>query len=138
MKCEQIESLLSGFVDDELTQGDRQRVEIHLEDCEKCRKQESQLSDLRRTVGRMPLAELTRKEWDKIMNDLPVRTSRGLGWLLYGGGLVVLSAYAAFSFWTDDTVPALTRVAVAALVIGLLCLFYSVTRQRLIERKTDK
>ena len=36
--CEDIETLLSGYLDGELTQSDRQRVEVLMEDCEDCAK----------------------------------------------------------------------------------------------------
>jgi len=34
--CNETEPLLSGYLDGELTQGDRQRVELILEDCAEC------------------------------------------------------------------------------------------------------
>ena len=34
--CEDTEALLSGYLDGELTQGDRQRVEVIMEDCQDC------------------------------------------------------------------------------------------------------
>ena len=72
------------------------------------------------------------------MNDLPVRTSRGAGWLLYVAGFLIVCGYGFYEFMGDDTVPALIKTGIGALVIGSLLLFASVLRERLIVRKTDK
>ena len=34
--CRETEPLISGYLDGELTQSDRQRVDLILEDCEQC------------------------------------------------------------------------------------------------------
>lgn len=137
LDCQQSE-MLSGYLDGELTQGDRQRVELHLESCSKCRAVYEELADLRQAIGKMSFGEISREEWSKIMNDLPVRTSRGAGWLLYVAGFLVVCGYGFYEFLADDTVPALTRTGIVALVIGSLLLFVSVLRERLLARKTDK
>jgi hypothetical protein len=78
------------------------------------------------------------EEWSNIMNDLTVRASRGAGWLLYVIGTVVVVAYGVYEFTIDDEIPALVKTSVAAIVVGLVLLFISVLRQRLVARKTDK
>ena len=136
--CQQIGELLSGYLDRELTQGDRQRVELHLESCAECRRTYQAMTDLRQAVGDLSFEVMSREEWSKIMNDLTVRTSRGIGWLLFVFGMVVLVGYSAYEFAVDETVPALIKSGTAGIVFGLICLFISVMRQRLIARKTDK
>ena len=72
------------------------------------------------------------------MSDLPVRTSRGAGWLLYVAGFLIVCGYGCYEFLADDTVPALIKTGIGALVIGSLLLFISVLRERVLARKTDK
>ena len=72
------------------------------------------------------------------MNDVTVRSSRGLGWLLYVAGLVILIGFGVYEFVKDETVDAIVKTGVAGVVVGLVLLFVSVARQRLIARKTDK
>jgi predicted anti-sigma-YlaC factor YlaD len=138
LDCRQIDELLSGYLDGELTQGDRQRVELHLESCSKCREAYGELARLREAVGDLAFGELSQDEWSKIMNDVTVRTSRGSGWVLYVVGLVIVCGYAAYEFAVDEKVPALIKSGVGALVLGLVLLFVSVLRERLMARKTDK
>jgi predicted anti-sigma-YlaC factor YlaD len=138
LDCPQIGEMLSGYIDGELTQGDRQRVELHMDSCGKCRAAHDELLRLRRNIGKMKFEELASTEWSQIMNDLTVRSSRGLGWLLFVIGLLIVVAYASYEFVVDDTVSALVKTGIAGIVFGLLLLFVSVARQRLVARKTDK
>ena len=138
LDCQQIDEMLSGYLDSELTQADRQRVELHLDSCSKCRDVYEELAGLRQAVGKMSFGEISREEWSKIMNDLPVRTSRGAGWLMYVAGFLIVCGYGLYEFLADDTVGALIKTGIAALVIGTLLLFISVLRERLLARKTDK
>ena len=72
------------------------------------------------------------------MDDLAVRTGRRIGWLLFVLGVLVVASYAAYAFAADDVIPAFLKTAIAAVVVGMVLLFISVLRQRLIARKTDK
>jgi anti-sigma factor RsiW len=138
LDCKQIDDMLSGYLDGELTQGDRQQVEVHLETCAGCRSVYDQLASLRQTVGQMSFEQMSQERWGAMMNDVTVRTSRGAGWLLYVAGLIVVCGYAAYAFMIDDAVPALIKSGAGALVVGLLLLFVSVLRERLMARRTDK
>ena len=138
VECQHIAELISGYVDCELTQQDRQRVELHLESCAKCRESYEQISQLRQKVGRLTYGELSNEEWSRIMNDLTVRTSRGTGWVLYVVGLLIVVSYGAYAFAVDDDVPALVKTGIAGIVVGAILLLISVLRQRLIARKSDR
>lgn len=47
MNCRTIEELLSGFVDNELSQNERETVEHHLETCRNCKQSFLELQDMR-------------------------------------------------------------------------------------------
>ena len=72
------------------------------------------------------------------MDDKLVRLTRGTGWVLFLGALLIIGGIAAFQFLTDPVVEGYWKLLVSALYIGLAALFVSVLRQRLLERKTDK
>jgi predicted anti-sigma-YlaC factor YlaD len=138
LDCGQIDDRLSGYLDGELAQGDRQQVEVHLESCSKCHEAFEEMARLRDAVGRLPFDSMSQDEWSKIMSDVTVRTSRGVGWFLYVAGLMGLCGYAAYEFAVDDAVPALIKSGIGALILGIVLLFVSVLRERLMARKTDK
>ena len=137
-QCEDLTALISGYLDGELTQSDRQRVEIHLESCDDCRRTYEETRELREQVGKLPAVEMSPQEWDRIMNNVTVRTTRGAGWLLYVGGLVVLIGYGVYAFAVDDSIDAVVKTSIAALVLGMVLLLLSVLRQRMIASKTDR
>ena len=72
------------------------------------------------------------------MNDLPARASRGIGWILFIAGVVTLAGLAIWEFAIDNEVPLNVKLAVSGVWFGLLFLFLSVARQRMVSWKSDK
>lgn len=137
--CKRINELVSGYLDDELTQGDYQRVDVHLRSCEQCRQMLDDMTKLRGAVARsQPRDELEQQQWERIMNDLPARASRGIGWILFVAGFVTLLCLAIWEFAIDNQVPLVVKLATASVWFGLLFLFLSVLRQRVMSYKSDK
>ena len=131
--------VLSGYLDGELTQQDAQRVRIHLDNCPRCRDEYESLRNMRNKVGQAKLSDVRRGVWREGMNDKGVRATRGLGWLLFLGGILIAAGVALYELATSDWTLSLTEtLIVGGIYGGLLLLFISVLRQRLIERKTDK
>ena len=59
--CGDIDELLSGHLDGELTQGARQRVDVHVDGCARCAARLEELKAVRDSVGALPIAELDRR-----------------------------------------------------------------------------
>ena len=75
------ETLISGYLDGELTQGEAQRVRLHLEDCAECRATASELAQLK---------EATMSSDFKIPDDGWDESPRGdVSHLLRNAGLLV-------------------------------------------------
>ena len=134
------DELLSGYLDGELTQRDRQRVDLHLANCARYRARLRELSTLRASVGRLRLDmdPKDREGWRKVMDNAFERTASGIGWVLVVGAVFVLVGYAGYEFLLADVEPPMVKWAVGALYLGLAVLLLSVLRQRLKARKTDK
>ncbi|RUO41025.1 hypothetical protein CWE22_02190 [Pseudidiomarina aestuarii] len=136
--CGAIEPLLSGYLDEELTQQESQQVRIHLASCPSC---QQQLTDLTAIQGalRSELPQITDKERVMaIVNDKPSLWMQRFGWLLLLITILPLSAYGAYVFWLDTGVPVWVKWVVSGFWLGLIVLFLSVARQRLIAAKTDR
>jgi predicted anti-sigma-YlaC factor YlaD len=137
--CEKIDELLSGYLDDELTQGDFQRVDVHLRSCEKCRQTLEAMTQMQKAVATSQVAaELEPERWEKIMNDMPAKASRGIGWILFIAGITTLISLGIWEFAVDDDLPLHIKLAVGGVWFGLLFLFLSVLRQRILSYKSDK
>ena len=130
--------LLSGYLDGELTQQIRQRVEIHLDACAACRDTLQDLEALRLRMGGAKLAGYDSDRWREHLGDLTERMTRGIGWLLFLGALVLMGGVGVYEFLTDPKVEMFWKVLISAFYLGLGALFVSVLRQRLVEQKTDK
>jgi len=87
----------------------------------------------------MKLSDISKDVWRENMNDATVSTSRGIGWLLFIGGLLIAASLGIYEFFREwSSMPIIVRLIVCGVYGGLLLLFVSVLRQRLIEHKTDK
>ena len=129
---------LSGYLDGELTQQDQQQVRLHLEKCEACSENLEGLRALRARMGQAQLGDSNKDVWREMMDDTTVNVTRGIGWFLFVGGLLIIAGIGVIAFLTSSSIGAGEKLLVSAIYIGLGALFVSVLRQRLIERKTDR
>ena len=130
--------LLSGYVDGELTQQQRQLVSLHCDGCEECRETLAKLRELRQSIGKAQLSEVGEDKWRETMNDNTVQTTRNIGWLIFIAGLLAIAGIGVFGFLFSDEIAFGMKLIIIGVYGGLALLFFSVLRQRLIERKTDK
>jgi predicted anti-sigma-YlaC factor YlaD len=130
--------LLSGFVDGELTQQQRQLVTLHCDNCIECRENLANLHELRQRISKAKLSEVGEDKWRETMNVPTVQTTRSIGWLLFIAGLLVIAVIGLVGFIFSDEIPVGMKLIMIAVYGGLATLLYSVLRQRIIERKTDK
>ncbi len=130
--------LLSGLVDGELTQQVRQRVELHCESCEQCAEDLQALRQVRERLGKAALSNTRTEQWRETMNDTHTSGVRTAGWLIFIGGLLLAGGAFLLVFLSETSVSIFEKVVFLAIYGGLGLLLYSVLRQRLIERKTDR
>ena len=130
--------LLSGYVDGALTQQQRQRVDVHCASCKVCENDLLELKALRESIGKARLSDSSQDKWGEMMDDATVQTSRGIGWLLLIGGILAAMGLGIYEFVLDSSLGLVERLIIGAIYGGLAIIFFSVLRQRWIERKTDK
>lgn len=135
---EHVGEQLSGYLDGELTQQERQRLDLHLADCQDCAGMLRDLEDLRERMGQSGLSQKYEDAWREEMDDLGVKLSRGIGWVLLVGAVVIIGGFIVLQFLTDPGITGTWKFIIGAFYVGLLGLFISVLRQRLLERKTDR
>lgn len=131
------EELLTGYLDGALTQGEAQRVRLHLEDCERCRRLYEELRTLRETTMSTRFVMPPDDQWREIPRTGASRFLRGGGWLLL---IVWAAAVGAFALWQLATAPmgALEKSLVFTGVSGLGMLFVSILVDRLKTLKSDR
>jgi anti-sigma factor RsiW len=139
--CAAIGDLLSGYVDHELTQQQSQRVQIHLDTCESCRRLYGDLKNMKEQLRQLSYPISDEAMLEKLEKDLFASSSRNLGWILLGLGAlcaVLAGTVAFFMFLAAPDVPVLVKLFNGLLVIGGVALFVSVVRERLLTYKKDK
>lgn len=137
-QCHRINEMISGYVDNELTQQESQYVALHLEDCEKCQATFQEINQLKTAIKGNIMPEMEADRIDAIMHDPVSTTIQTLAWsaFLIGAGfliaLLVLELLSASDLSTTD------KILPSLLWGGLIGVFASVARQQWVARKTDK
>jgi anti-sigma factor RsiW len=132
------EARLSAYLDGELTQQDSQHVEVCLRRDAALRRQLEELTRVREQVGMLDRPVPSGDEWSAVMANVTSRATRGVGWLLWIGGAVVLVAYGIYEFLTDPTVEAIERICVLAILLGAFLVFMTVVFERIRTSASDK
>jgi anti-sigma factor RsiW len=135
---EAIERMLSAYLDDELTQAEAQRVELHLEVCASCRTALEEMRRIQQLTAQIPFRQPSEEALEAIEQRLSVQAPRHGGWALLLIGVAAWILYGLVTALRHPRWPTVPELIASAVVIGLLLLFISVLRQRLLERPHDR
>ena len=135
----EIRALLSAYLDGELTQADRQRVRLYLENSEEARREFEELARLKQLTRELRFPDPPDDVMEQLERRLSVQAPRRLGWGLTAAGFLALALYLLVRFVRNFRWPADWLEWVAVLVVaGFGLVFASVLRQRLLERPYDR
>jgi predicted anti-sigma-YlaC factor YlaD len=142
MSCDQFNEWAGAYLDGELTEADRRRFEQHLATCEDCRREVADLRNLTEDLDMMRFKEPGDEELARYWSGVYNRLERGLGWILLSVGAILTLCYGALKaveeLVRDPTVSVILKVGVCALIAGVVVLFVSLLRERLVVRKVDR
>ena len=142
MNCEDYGPMLTAYVDGELSDEDRRRLDEHLAGCQRCRDQLAEWTALQEELAMIKFTEPTDEQLQRYWSGVYNRLERGIGWILFSVGSILLLCYGAFklieSVITDPKVAWVVKIGVVALAFGVVILFVSLLRERLAVRKKDK
>ena len=131
------EALLSGFVDAELTQADRQKVRLHMEECPQCASLVSELRELRETARSTEFHTPADDEWSERPRSVVSLWLRRSGWALVTVWLLLAAWLAITGFLTDGS-SWLEKAMILGLIGGGGFLFLSVILDRIEALKSDR
>lgn len=131
------EELLTGYIDGALTQAERQRVRIHLEDCAECRTVVDDLCTLRETAMTTDFVIPPDDQWDETPRTPTSRLLLSSGWTVL---IVWAAAIILFCAWQLATAPEalVEKLLVFGGVAGAAMLFFSVLADRLKALPRDR
>lgn len=131
------EELLSGYLDRALTQGERQRVELHLEGCAACRSLLAELGSLRQAARDTAFVVPADEQWSELPRTGGSRLLRLSGWGLLLAWVLAVSGVAAVQL-LQSGMPSWPALALGGLVAAFLLLLLSALLDRLHDLKTDR
>ncbi len=137
-ECSKIHELMSGYLDVELDAADRHRLETHVAGCAECRAELEAMTDLVDASNELAVDMPPDDVWDAFQDNVFARIERRTGWTLALAGLVVLAGFGLYYMVVLDWASPGIKLAVEIGLAGLVVLFFSVLRQRLVMRRHDR
>ena len=142
MSCDEMKILISGMIDGELEPDEKKRIGDHLTSCSDCREEYAKLKNLKEVTDDMKYFDLPDRLWAGYWKGIYNNIERGIGWLLFSLGAVIIIAYAGWQFlngfFLDSSVSLLLRTGVGILILGVIFLLVSILRERLFSKKHDR
>lgn len=130
------ESLLTGYLDGALTQGDEQRVRVHLEDCDSCRRLVAGMRETREATMSTRFEMPRDDQWDEAPRGAASRLTFGLGWMMLLAWALGVAGFAIGQLWSGPE-SLLEKLLAFGGLSGFLLLFLSVLIDRLKTMRTD-
>ena len=142
MKCDEARLLMMGYLDNELTEDEIKALQEHLNSCAKCRAEWESFKELKKETSEMKFKPFPEMFWDDYWENVYNRIERGIGWILFSLGAIILLAFGAYElledFFLNPKEPMIEKIGVGLLILGLIVIFVSVLREKLMIRKVDK
>ncbi len=142
MTCHDNKDLMMGYLDDELTDEQRDRFAEHLKGCPECAGELEQFRKLKAITDEVTLVEPEDRIWQDYWSGVYNRIERGVGWIVFSVAAILLAIYGGFKLIEeivkDPTIGMLLKAGLLALILGLAVLFVSVLRERVYFWNKDR
>lgn len=139
---ERWQKLLAGYLDNELTEAERQEFDTELQHNPELRAELEQFRKLKRVTDSVRYADLPDAVWEAYWSSLYRKMERGLGWLLFSASAIILACYGTFqmlsTLYFDTRVSLMVKIGVTGLMFGLVIILVSLIRERLFAYKNDR
>jgi hypothetical protein len=139
---DRLNQMLSGYVDGELSEAERINFEKELENNSELRAELNEFRKLKKVTDMMHYADLPDEVWDGYWQSIYRRTERGIGWILFSLGAILLlcfGMYEAFSeLYANPEAPLWLKIGATALCGGSIFLLVSYGRERIFAHNRDR
>jgi len=135
------QTLLMKAVDGELNSDEQAEFEEFISQEADCRNEWQQMKKLKEVTKNMNFKSLPTEVWDNYWVNVYNRLERGLAWILFSIGAIILLTYSGFqaveSIIADPQVAGILKAAILMVIGGSVILLVSVVREKLFTRKSD-
>ncbi len=138
---ERFERLMMGALDGELTSAEEQEFDNILATDSDLKKEFEQYKKLKKATTTMRFKAPPPEVWDNYWLGVYNKMERGIGWLIFTIGAVILLTYGGFkaveAVINDPGLAFIAKVGILLTIGGLAVLFVSVAREKFFTRKHD-
>lgn len=138
---EQFQLLLMKALDEELSADEQVEFARFIDEIPVCREEWQQHKNLKEVTKTMKLKTPTLEVWDNYWLKVYNRLERGIAWLLFTIGSVILLTYGGFkaveAIIADPGLAGIVKAGIILVLGGLVILLVSVLREKFFVRKTD-
>jgi len=142
ISCEQAEMLVMGLLDNELSKEETKSVEQHLASCSSCASKYESFKNLKKDTSEMKFKNLPEVYWDEYWQHVYNRIERSIGWIFFSVGAIIISIITGYTilqeYFMNPEEPLGLKIGIGLLGIGIIVLFVSVLREKLMVRSVDK
>lgn len=135
---EEMRTLMSGYLDNELEPEERARFEAYLEAHPDFMEELDRMRQLVDAASDLCVEALPDEVWDTFLDNVYNRLERRAGWTAFLLGVAIVAGVAAYWFVVTPLASPTMKVVAALPLGGLVVLFGSVLRERLFVLKTDR
>ena len=134
--------LLTGYVDNELTDEQRLVFESELVDDPELQAELEEFRKLKEVTGMARYADLPDEVWESYWQSLYKKLERGFGWIFLSIGSIIIICYGIFQYFNqflvNPVVPLIVKIGISFLIVGLVILLVSLSRERLFTYHRDR
>ena len=142
MEHRQYDELLKKYVSGEISEKEKARFKKHLETCLQCRSELKEFDQLEAMMNEMKLKDPEDKMWEGYWASIYNRMERGVGWILFSIGAIMLVFYGLFKFAekliADPSVALIVKIGIVGLLVGLAILIVSIARQQVFAYRKER
>jgi len=135
------QTLLMKAVDDELNLDEQTEFDKLVSKDDDCRNEWQQMKKLKEVTKSMNFRALPQEAWDNYWVNVYNRLERGLAWILFSIGAIILLTYSGFkaveAIIADPQLAGILKAAILMVIGGSVILLVSVVREKLFTRKSD-
>ncbi len=142
LTCEEAQIRIMGLIDGELSTVQKKELREHLQTCSSCQKKYEAFVGLKNEAKEMKLKKLPEMYWDDYWDHVYNRMERGISWVLLSIGFILLLIYGSYEvlydFFINPAKPLVLKMGVGIFTLGVVILFVSVFREKLMVRRMDQ
>ncbi len=139
---DRLNQMLSGYVDGELSEAERINFEKELENNSELRAELDEFRKLKKVTDMMHYTDLPDEVWDGYWQSIYRRTERGIGWILFSLGAILILCFGMFEVFSElyanPESPLWFKIGATALGGGSIFLLVSYGRERLFAYNRDR